>query len=862
MEEKSGNAFNTKSKKIGIIVLCLVIIAMVVVGITVALRNNAVSKSDNIDNIAILDAGYTYRLENGKFVILLRPDSHLTNSLIVVPLKVDTNDSEAYLADKAIYISDKVIAVAFGDKIAGSPVKVLITEDQGKTWNTSEVPNTIAVNYPVKYIGFSSTHDGWLILGGGVTMSQQEIRIFETIDCGKTWYEIGNPSSIYPGIVTGTAFANRDIGFVSYRYLNDPNPVVYRTTDRGKTWTKCRITIPDSFKSITTYASASSLAFNGASGVLTATFRNNSGTLNNEPVDVVVRYQTSDYGKTWTFDEKYNLALIWAQAWSTRDGRARYEIMDSKMQEAFVKQNRSDEDPNKVYYVIRWSSPWVQRYDVKVEGDHAIITYYYTDSGEETYRSSEQITFGTENGKLVVSGYKELAPLEDYIDTSNWKKISTNLFTFFIPSSWNISTSPDGMTVYFMQDGQQMGDLYIKYYDQSKDLSQLFGTDAKLLNKLTVTDTNYPAYSVLLERTSSTLGKATTNTEIHFFIVPDNSDFAYDLLPIYNRAVQQLEWVGKNITFVEDSVEKQLLSSRWAMAAKDRDGKALYNLMSKNLKKQAYDTLSSHGWVIGQSSPWIDSYSIGLGEDTSALTYAYMTSTGFAGYYTQVLTFSKEDGNFAVSNYTEPTYVESPDKGIVIAFLKENSTYLTASSINNDEFSNMTLYVNGKSHNYSWKTIANTYFLPKLVYSDLDKDGSNELGIVLCEEAGPYTTHEQINVINTEDFSEITVEDPITVLEKHVTTSIEKDNINITIDDQEPVWFTTAGVETVFGNRNTWLPNIKIDSKVQYYVSAGTLYAQVNAQLTPTGFLGNFTLTYSYDDEHLKVSNIAFASTF
>lgn len=862
MEEKSGKIFGTKSKKIGIIALCIVIIAIVIVGITVALRNNAVSKSDTIDNIAILDAGYTYDLENGKLIISLRPDSHLTNSLITVPLKVDTNDSETYLADKAVYISDKVIAVAYGDKIAGSSVKVLITEDQGKTWNTSEVPNTIAANYPVKYIGFSSTHDGWLVLGGGVTMSQQEIRIFETFDGGKTWNEIGNPSSIYPGIVTGVAFATKNIGFVSYRYLNDPNPAVYRTTDRGKTWTKCQITIPDSFKSITTYASASSLAFNGANGVLTATFRNNYGELNNEPVDVVVRYQTSDYGKTWTFDEKYNLALIWAQAWSTRDGRARYEIMNSKMQVDFLAQNRSDEDPNVIYYVIRWSSPWVVRYDIKVEGDNAIITYYYTDSGEETYRSSEQITFVTENGRLVVSGYKELIPVEDYIDTSNWKKVSTDLFTFFIPSSWNISTSPDGMTVYFMQGSQKMGILYIKYYDHSKDLSQLFGTNTKALSKSTVRDTNYPTYNVLLERTSSTLGKATTNTKIHFFIVPENSDIAYDLFPTYNRASEQLEWVGKNIAFDKDRAEKQLLSARWATAAKNRDGKALYNLMNQDLKKQAYDTLSSHGWVIGQSSPWVDSYSIELGEDTSTLTYAYMTSTGFAGYYTQVLTFAKEDNNFAVSNYTEPTYVEGPDKGIVISFLKENETYLTASTINNDEFSDMTLYINGKPYTCSWKTTANSYFLPKLVYSDLDKDRSNELCVVLCEEAGPYTTREQIHIVNTEDFSEIAVEDPLTVLEKHVTTSIGKDKINITIDDQEPIWFTTAGVETVFGDRKNWFSNIKIGSNVQYYISADTLYVQVGAQLTPTSFLGNFTLTYSYDNGQLKVSNIAFASAF
>ncbi|WP_018963715.1 M56 family metallopeptidase [Coprothermobacter platensis] len=684
MRERLGNIFDMRGKRKGIIALCVVIIAVLVVGSTITLGNNSKSNSMTIDNIALIDAGYSYGIDNGHIVISLRPDSYLTNSLITVPLKVDENDpnidfsdNHVYFRDKAIYLSDKVIAVAYDDETSKS-VKVLVTQDQGKSWTTADIPNTANELSFNKIIGFSSIRDGWLVLGSDVAMGHQQTRVFQTSDGGRTWHEIGNPTDVYSGIVTGAAFANKKIGFISYRYLDDPNPVVYRTTDGGKTWTKCNITIPDSFKSISDYASASSLAFNGSNGVLQVTFHNNKSELNGKPVDVVVRYQTSDYGKTWTFDEKYNLALIWAQAWSTRDGRARYEIMNNQMKQQFIADQRSDEDPNIVYFTIRWSSPWVERYEIEVDGDHAVITYYYTDSGEETYRSSEQITFGTENGRVVVSGYKEIIPLEDYVDTSNWKKITTDLFTFLVPPTWSISTSPDGTTVYFTQGNQQMCKVSMSYYDHSKDISQLFGPNAKMTGKVVpLSGANYPIYgNVVLERTSSIAGKVSVTNEYHTYVIPQEGNVAYDFVPIYDRALQQMQWVARNMTFNSDNVEKQILAARWAAAAKNRDGKTLYSLMSKDLQKKTYDAFNAEHWVIGQSSPWIDDYRIELSSNNATITYAYMTSTGFAGYYTQLLTFTKEEGHFVVSNYTEPKYMENSDIGMVITFSKDSNVYI------------------------------------------------------------------------------------------------------------------------------------------------------------------------------------------
>jgi len=861
MKERLGNIFDTRgNKRRGIAALCLVIAAVVVIGTLVSCGGDSGGKA--IDNVALLDAGYSYDLENGQFLIRYGPGNS-----VEVPLQADTDDADAYFADKGVYISEKLAAVAYGDNSnPSSPVMVIVSSDKGKMWNKYEIPNTVANDFPYKYIGFSTTSDGWLVLGSNAADGQQNVRIFQTSDGGKTWQEIGNPTDVYSGIVTGAAFTNKKIGFISYRYLDDPNPVVYRTTNGGKTWAKCNITIPDSFKSITTYATASSLAFNGSNGVLQVTLRNNQSELNSKPVDVTVRYQTSDYGKTWTFDEKYNLAFIWAQAWSTRDGRARYEIMDSKMQADFVEQNRSDEDPNVVYYVIRWSSPWVTNYDIKVEGDHALITYYYADSGGETYKGSEQITFGTENGRLVITGCEEVEPLADYVDTSNWKTVKTDFFTLLIPPRWDISTSANGMIIYFFENGQQMGSLSLTSYYQSGDISQLFGNHVESTNTTTVTNANYPTFNVWLKRTQPAASANNSVTyEQHFYVVPAEADFACDFQLSYDRAIQKMEWVAKNLKIDTERADKQIVSIKWGMAVERRDAKSLYDLMSQDLQKQVYKEFQANHWTIGQSSPWVQDFKAELGADTATLTYTYMTSTGFAGYYTQVLTFSKENDHYVVSDYTEPSYMEGQDKSTIIAFLAQNNTYLTASTLYNDEFSNMTLNINGKSQRFPWKTVANSSFLPELTYADLDKDGRSELAVILCQmvgSVGSYSLQEEIHVINPEDFSEITVMDPTAAINNHVKSQISDEGVRIVIDDKTAYYYTASRIVPHVGDKTTWLNILKLGSMISYYVSNDTLYAQVSAQISPTGFLGNFILTYDYAGDKLEITNITFAPSF
>ncbi|WP_310832203.1 hypothetical protein [Paenibacillus pedocola] len=112
-------------------------------------------------------------------------------------------------------------------------------------------------------------------------------------------------------------------------------------------------------------------------------------------------------------EQTYKLALQWAEAWKTRDGKLRLEIMSSSMQKEFRQQQKAATgDANNT--VIRWSSPWVVSYIAESDAEEALITYRYTDSTGSQYLGTERLSFGEENGRTVVNSSKTEIEMKPY----------------------------------------------------------------------------------------------------------------------------------------------------------------------------------------------------------------------------------------------------------------------------------------------------------------------------------------------------------------------------------------------------------------------------------------------------------------
>jgi hypothetical protein len=99
--------------------------------------------------------------------------------------------------------------------------------------------------------------------------------------------------------------------------------------------------------------------------------------------------------------EILEVANKWAETWRSRDGKTRYELMSSKMQKVFYEQQMENNGKEGVW-VIRWSSPWVESYDIHIDGEQAVITYWYSDSTSAKYEGVELLFLSKENGKALV----------------------------------------------------------------------------------------------------------------------------------------------------------------------------------------------------------------------------------------------------------------------------------------------------------------------------------------------------------------------------------------------------------------------------------------------------------------------------
>lgn len=126
------------------------------------------------------------------------------------------------------------------------------------------------------------------------------------------------------------------------------------------------------------------------------------------------------------------------------------------------------------------------------------------------------------------------------------RKVRIADFQLSVPANWKISESTSPVSAVFQLEGKKIGSVERLSYDPSKPVSQFFEEGWKVLSSHNLENRNYPTTEVFLRKddlsgssaadTSTSSSQASSNSsepqpgdELHFFILSENSRFAYDL---------------------------------------------------------------------------------------------------------------------------------------------------------------------------------------------------------------------------------------------------------------------------------------------------------------------------------------------
>jgi hypothetical protein len=177
---------------------------------------------------------------------------------------------------------------------------------------------------------------------------------------------------------------------------------------------------------------------------------------------------------------------------------------------------------------------------------------------------------------------------------------------------------------------------------------------------------------------------------------------------------------------------------------------------------------------------------------------------------------------------------------------------------NPEDYTDFILSINGTSREYNWYNINNESFLPTLEMAGLNGDGQKELLVILTESEGTGVNMQKIHVINSPNFNEILVDDPLTFTRgNEISTSIVKENGFVTITLS--VGGKTYKKTYEEGDSQGWADDIITGNIIKYEVAGGKLTATVPVQVSNSEFIGVITITYAFDGTKYTMGAVSYA---
>ncbi|WP_240951518.1 YCF48-related protein [Caldanaerobacter subterraneus] len=160
------------------------------------------------------------------------PESDYEDAENIVPYFMDNNGWIAWIVSPTLYI--------------------LKTTDGGLNWDILKF-EIDKYGEAISALQFMTPEEGWLLTTvNGVGM--QINYLLKTDDGGKTWENVNvTGEKNYDGIYSAAnssnmKFYNKNNGWISISNNLGPDPLLFRTTDGGKSWRKIELSVPKVYK--------------------------------------------------------------------------------------------------------------------------------------------------------------------------------------------------------------------------------------------------------------------------------------------------------------------------------------------------------------------------------------------------------------------------------------------------------------------------------------------------------------------------------------------------------------------------------------------------------------------------------------
>jgi hypothetical protein len=197
---------------------------------------------------------------------------------------------------------------------------------------------------------------------------------------------------------------------------------------------------------------------------------------------------------------------------------------------------------------------------------------------------------------------------------------------------------------------------------------------------------------------------------------------------------------------------------------------------------------------------------------------------------------------------------EQPEQ-LLITLNNGNIVLTAALDSGHYSYSNFKLKIGSKEKSFDWRSLGDVKFLPSMKLIDLGNDKNAGVVIFLLEAKGTGIFIQRVHIFRISDFKEITVENPLRIVESHVKIQGSHNSIIVNIDGKklelDKSYLDKQGI------RN---PNVKLyfDNHIVYGIINNNLSAEVGVCDENLIYIGSINIEYTYKNEMLTMNKISF----